>query len=88
MFVIAQHKISDASGFMNAVQQAAPNIPADMKLHQFLPDADGSSAVCLWEAASVDRVRQLVDMVVGKFGSNVYYEVAPAKAVGLPASSR
>ena len=84
MFVIAQHKISDAAGFANSVKQAAPNIPADMKLLQFLPGADGSSAVCLWEAASVDKVKQLVDTTVGKFSSNTYFEVARDKAVGLP----
>ena len=50
MFVIAQHTISDPAGFSNSVKQAMPNVPADMKLLQFLPNADGSSAICLWES--------------------------------------
>ena len=87
MFVVAQHKISDPAGFWSSVKQAMPNIPPDMKVHQVLPNADGSAAVCLWESDSVDKVRQLVDTSVGQFSSNSYFEVAPESAVGLPRSS-
>lgn len=88
MFVVAEHKISDPAGFANAVKSATPNIPADLKLHQVLPNADGSSAVCVWEADSVQKVRQVVEAALGRFSSNTFYEVAANGAVGLPGSSR
>ena len=55
MFIVAEHRISDPVGFANAVKTATPNIPPDLKLHQVLPSADGSSAVCLWEGDSVQK---------------------------------
>ena len=88
MFVVVQHTISDPAGFSSAVKQAMPSIPADMKLHQVLPNADGTAAVCLWESDSVAKVRQVVDTSVGRFSSNKYFEVAPKSAVGLPGASR
>jgi hypothetical protein len=88
MFVVAEHRISDPEGFANAVKKATPSIPSELKLHQVLPNADGSSAVCLWEGDSVHKVRQIVEAAVGQFSSNTYFEVAATSAVGLPRSSR
>ena len=88
MFVVAHHKISDQTGFWNSVKQTMPNIPAGMKVHQVLPNADGSSAICLWESDSVDKVKKLVDTSVGKFSNNSFFEVAQKSAVGLPGSSK
>jgi hypothetical protein len=65
-----------------------PTLPSDVRLHQVLPNADGSASVCLWEAPSVDQVRRLVEGAVGPFSSNTYYEVAQTGAVGLPGSPR
>ena len=88
MFVVAQHKITDSTGFWNTVKQEMPNIPAGMKVHQVLPSTDGSGAICLWETPSVDKVKQFVDTSVGKYSSNSYFEVAQKTAVGLPGSAR
>ncbi len=87
MFVVAEHRISDPVGFANAVKTATPNIPPGLKLHQILPSADGTSAVCLWEGDSVHKVRQAVEGAVGPFSHNTYFEVAAKGAVGLPGSS-
>jgi hypothetical protein len=87
MFVVAQHKISDPSGFANAVKKATPNIPSGLTLHQMMPSADGRSSVCLWEGESVDKIRQAVEAVVGQFSQNTYFEVASSGAVGLPGAS-
>lgn len=87
MFVVAQHTISDPVGFANAVEQAMPGMPKHVKLHQFLPNADGTAAVCLWQCDSLESVQELVDTTTGPFSSNEYFEVAPASAFGLPGSS-
>lgn len=88
MFVVAQHTISDPVGFSNAVAKAMPTIPADVKLHQVLPNEDGTAAVCLWECESINKVRQLVDSTTGEFSRNEYFEVAADAAVGLPAATQ
>jgi hypothetical protein len=88
MFVVVQHSIKDQAGFAKATEEGMANLPGDVTLHQVLPNGDGSAAVCLWEAGSVDRVKQVVEGAVGRFSSNTYYEVARKGAVGLPGSSR
>lgn len=88
MFIVAQHSISDPAGFSNAVEQAMPNMPEDVKLHQVLPNEDGTTAVCLWECESLDKVKQLVESTTGAFSRNEYFEVAANSAVGLPAAAQ
>ncbi|MFN0071326.1 MAG: hypothetical protein ACKVVP_07530 [Chloroflexota bacterium] len=49
-----------------------------------LPNRDGSTAVQLWEAGSVETVRSLIDSALGDVSQNEYYEVDSQKAMGLP----
>jgi hypothetical protein len=84
MYVVAKHEISDPARFWAAAQEAAPNIPEGIKLHYVLPNTGGSAAVCLWEAGSLDAVRDLVESAVGEISRNEYYEVDSDNAMGLP----
>ena len=87
MYVIALHNITDADGFWAAAGPAIESLPAGTTLHGMFPEQDGSNAVCLWEAESVDSVRSLVEGAVGAFSQNEYYPVAAAQAMGLPQAS-
>jgi hypothetical protein len=80
MHVIAIHSISDPDRFWSAV----PDIPEGMTLHSALPNDDGSRAVCVWEAGSVNDVEQLVEGAVGEVSDNEYFEVNDSNAQGLP----
>jgi len=82
MHIVAIHDISDPEKFWSAVQAA--DIPVDIKLHQTLPNQQGSRAVCLWEADSTDKVRDLVDGAVGQYSQNQFFEVNDQNAMGLP----
>jgi hypothetical protein len=84
MYVVAKHEISDPARFWAAAQEATPNIPEGIKLHYVLPNTGGSAAVCLWEAGSLDAVRDLVESAVGEVSRNEYYEVDSNNAMGLP----
>jgi hypothetical protein len=84
MYIIAQHKISDPAKFWDVAQAGMSNLPKSLKLHKVLPNADGSRAVCLWEAGRLDQVRTFVDGSVGRFSTNEFFEVEAKKAVGLP----
>lgn len=84
MYVVAQHRIRDPETARAVVRAALAELPAGLRLHHSLPNADGTAAVCLWEADSVDAVRDLVETALGHVSRNEYYAVGE-EAVGLPA---
>ena len=45
---------------------------------------EGTKAVCLWEAASVNEVREFVEGAVGAVSNNAYFAVEAGNAMGLP----
>jgi hypothetical protein len=83
-YVVAIHEIADPDRFWNAADPS--QIPAGITLHATYPQSDGSRAVCLWEADSVEAVRNLVDGTVGDASRNDYFEADSrhAGALGLP----
>jgi len=85
MYIVVQHKISDPAKFWEIAQAATPNLPEGVKLHSVLPNAGGSNAVCLWEAATLDTVKNFIEEKVGQMSTNQYFEVDVKSAMGLPA---
>ena len=89
MHIVAIHDISDPQKFQTRAVESMPLIPADVKLHYSLPSRTGSSCVCLWEADSVDTVKNLIENVAGlaEFSNNEYFEVDPSRplTIGLSA---
>lgn len=79
------HRISDPDAFGAAVASATPQIPADLKVHLTAAGDDHSTVVCLWEASSVDRVRDVVEAHLGHASKNEYIPVDASKSMGLPA---
>jgi hypothetical protein len=55
-----------------------------LRLLQFCPSQDFKTASCIWDAESVDAVRDLVDPTLGDSSEQTYYEVNTEQAVGLP----
>ena len=84
MYIVVLHKISDPKKFWETAQASIPNLPAGIKVHCVLPNADGSKSVCLWEADSLDTVKNLIEDSVGDVSKNRYYEVNAESAIGLP----
>jgi hypothetical protein len=84
MHIIAQHKISDPAKFWEAAKAKTANLPHGLKLHKVLPNAEGTHAVCLWEAKQVADVSAFVEGAVGHISKNEYFEVDATKAMGLP----
>ena len=84
MYVVSQHSILDR---WNAVQatRGLTNPPAGIKLHLFLTDPEVSKAVCLWEADSVETIRDLVEEALGPNANNEFFAVREPAAVGLEA---
>ena len=87
MHVIAVHDIKDPEKFGAAVGPTLEKVPSGMKLHSMFPGEDGVHAVCLWEAGSVDDVREFVDSNTEGLAVNEYFSVADAQAIGLPTAA-
>jgi hypothetical protein len=87
MFVAIEHDIQDAAKFQQRAEKAFP-LPDGLHVHMFLPANDLSRAVCLYEAPSVDRVREFVDGLLGDSSRNRYFPVAEEHAIGMPARER
>jgi hypothetical protein len=86
-YIVAIHEISDPDRFWGAADPSA--IPEGITLHASYPRGDGSRAVCLWEADSVDAVRNLVESTTGGASQNEFFEADAqhAGALGLGATS-
>ncbi len=86
MYIVAQHTVLDPKKTMEAGQPLFTP-PPGFTLHLFLPNAEVSKAICLWEAESVEAVRGLVDSAIGQYSRNEYFAVDEQTAVGLQAAT-
>jgi hypothetical protein len=82
MHVVVIHSISDPERFWATAEES--ELPEGINLHSALPNEDGSRAVCLWEADSVDAVKQTVNDTVGDVSDNEFFGVNAENAQGLP----
>ena len=82
MYVVTQHTILDRWKAVEATQ-GLKNPPPGITLHLFLTDEEVSKAVCLWEADSVETVRDLVEGALGPSTENEFFAVRESAAVGL-----
>jgi hypothetical protein len=84
MFISVIHRISDPDAFAATAANAMKDIPADLKLHQAMTGDDRSTAVCLWEAPTVDSVRNLLDPLFEASCKNEYVAIDASNSMGLP----
>jgi hypothetical protein len=84
MYIIAEHEISNPKSFWEIAKRETTNLPSNLKVHQILPNGEGTKAVCLWEAAKVNEVKNFVEKAVGHVSRNTYFSVEAGNAVGLP----
>ena len=86
MYVGVVHRIRDPQAMLSrgASLADASNAPPGVTPHQFLPSKDLSAATCLWEADSVDAVRDYIDRTLGDSSENSYFEVSTEHTLGLP----
>ncbi|HET6274492.1 MAG TPA: hypothetical protein VFE16_00975 [Candidatus Cybelea sp.] len=83
MFISVIHRVSDPDAFWAIAENATKEIPADTKLHQTVTSDDRSTAICLWEAASVDRVRDILEPLMGRVCKNEYIPIDASSSMGL-----
>jgi hypothetical protein len=88
-YFVAIHDVSDPERFWGGAAEGIGSLPQGVALHATYPRHGGSKAVCLWEAESMDAVRQIVEGAAGDSSRNEFFEVDPqhAGARGLPQRS-
>jgi hypothetical protein len=85
MFVSVIHRISDPDRF--SAMAGSATIPEDLRLPQVLSSADRSTTVCLWEAPSIERVREFLEPLTAGICKNEYSEIDIKRSSGLPAAT-
>jgi hypothetical protein len=87
MYVIVQHEVKDPAKFRGKAEEGSLALPPHLKLHHCFPTADGSRAVCVWEADSVRSVEQFfADNELNQMSSNTFFSVENKEGVALPSS--
>jgi hypothetical protein len=86
MYVAIVHEVKDAQAFLSRGERLGDpsNVPPGVVGRQFCPSADLAAATCIWEAGSVDAVRDYVDSTLGDSSENTYFEINTEYASGLP----
>ena len=89
MHVSVHHTISDpqqweqvTTKMKTALEQG--RLPQGLKGLMYLPATDGRKADCLWEASSVDTLRNFLDREIGTAARNDYFQIKTEAAFGLP----
>lgn len=84
MFILIEHTITHRDDFFGLVPKVS-DAPSGIKVLQFFPSKDKNHAVCLWEAISVDVLKDYLEPLTAKSSRNIYFEVDNKEAIGLPA---
>lgn len=85
MHVIAVHRITDPEKFFSMdAEEVAGGGPPGVQGRTFFPAKEGSTAVCVWEADSIDSLRNYLDPATEGVAENTYFEVDEERAMGLP----
>src|ERR1035438_145507 len=89
MHVSVHHIITDpqkweqvTKNMMAAIEQG--RLPQGLKPLMYLPTSDGRKADCLWEAQSVDTLKNFLEREIGSAARNEYFQINSGAAVGLP----
>ena len=88
MHAVIHHTIDDSAKWEQSSQRIMSMIeqhrlPKGLKPLEYLPSLDGRKAVCVWEAESLNTLRDFVERETSG-ARNDYFEVKVSDAIGLP----
>jgi hypothetical protein len=86
MYVAVVHRVKDPQAMLSRGEGLGDpsNAPEGAIPRQFCPSKDLSAATCVWEADSIDTVRDYVDGTLGDSSEQSYFEINTEYAQGLP----
>ena len=80
MHVAVIHRISDPDGYQRVLQEAGDSFPEGLELPYQFASEDGRTMLCVWDAPSVDAVREFVDGAVGDYAENEVFAAEPTRS--------
>jgi len=83
MFIVVEHTITNPDVFFSLPPRIG-EAPSGVNALQFLPSMSKDRAVCLWEAKSVDALKDFLEPFTAQSSRNTYYAVDSTIAMGLP----
>ena len=87
MYIVAQHVVSNPVKFWDRADRDTIALPSHLKLHHCFPNADGTRAVCVWEAESVESLeRFFANTGLNESSTNTFFPVENKDGIALPAS--
>jgi hypothetical protein len=89
MHTVIHHTISDSVKWDQSTQRIMSMIeqqtlPKGLRPLEYLPSVDGQRAVCVWEADSLDALKEFMERETQDAARNDYFEVKVENAIGLP----
>lgn len=89
MHVSVHHIITDPQKWEQVTKKMTTmveqgRLPQGLKGLMYLPGADGRKADCLWEAPSLDALKNFLDREIGTAARNDYFQINTEAAFGLP----
>lgn len=86
MFIAIHHEIHDPEKFQQCAEDVFP-LPEELHVHQFFPSEDLSTAACLYEAPSIEKLSAYLDKRLNEASTQHYFPVHTEQAIGLPRRS-
>ncbi len=87
MHVMAVSTVSDSDEFWASLKTAYGRLPAGAQWVLAVASIDGSKAVNVIVADSIETVRRVIEEHAGAFGATEYFEADTANAVGIAGAS-
>ncbi len=89
MHAVIHHTINDTGKWDQTTQRIMSMIeqrrlPKGLKPLEYLPSTDSRKAVCVWEADSLNVLKEFMDRETTGAARNDYFEVNVQNAIGLP----
>ena|SRR5258705_12536646 len=89
MYVSVHHNITNPQEWAKTTRNIMAmteqgRLPNGLKGLMYLPAVDGRRADCVWEANSVDALKNFLDRETGSAARNEYIQIKEADAFGLP----
>lgn len=84
MHVMVLHQIANPEMFWKKAQDALGTLPADVVLHHTFSTPDGTQAVCIWEAAGIEPVKELLAPLFAGGSIDTYFTVNNKEGVAVP----
>lgn len=85
MIIVVNHSINNPASFWASAQESLPKLPENgvARVIQVLPNADMTTATCLWEADSIETLDAYLRSKVSDWSTETYFELNTANAMGI-----